>query len=94
MLEIPTASRTGYVLVGWFEDDTMIELPYTVTKNLTLIAKWEVEKSAYVYNKHKSFNKGIPYMFTKENESLNAENGFIYVFKDGKFIRGTIKKEE
>ena len=41
-ISFPTASRTGYKLLGWYTSDgTKIENGSVVTKNLSLKAKWE-----------------------------------------------------
>ena len=41
-ISFPTASRTGYKLLGWYTSDgTKIENNSLVTKNLSLTAKWE-----------------------------------------------------
>ena len=91
---IPTATRSGFTFLGWYSGDTKIESPYKVKNNITLTARWKKNESTYICDKSKIFNDGIPCVFTKENDTLNVKSGFIYIFKNGKFILGTIKKEE
>lgn len=92
---IPTATKKGFTFLGWYEGNTKIESPYTVTQNLSLKAKWKKNESSYVYTeKNGLFNKSVPCVFTKDSNNLKAKSGFIYVFKNGKFILGTVRKEE
>lgn len=91
---IPTVTRSGFTFLGWYSGDTKIESPYEVKSNLTLTSKWKKNESTYICDKSKIFNDGVPCVFTKENDNLNVKSGFIYIFKNGKFILGTIKKEE
>lgn len=38
-LSVPT--RSGYKFLGWYDGNTKVENSYKVTKNVTLVAKWE-----------------------------------------------------
>lgn len=89
--DIPTVTRDRYKFLGWYLGETKIESPFSVVEDIELIAKWQKDDTCYVYNKHTSFTKGLPFLFTKENDSIKGQEGFIYVFKDGKFRRGYIK---
>ena len=92
---IPEVTRDLYNFLGWYNGDEKVESPYAITEDITLVAKWRKIDTCYVYNKQTLYNQGLPHIFIKdENDSLKAEEGFIYVFKDGKFIRGIIAKEE
>ncbi len=41
-INMPTPVREGHIFLGWFEDDTEWTSSTVVTKDVTLIAKWEI----------------------------------------------------
>ncbi len=41
---LPTPVCEGRVFLGWYIDGVKVETPYTVTDNVTLVAKWEIMK--------------------------------------------------
>ena len=47
----PVTTKTNYTFDGWFEEATYeneITFPYTVTKHMTMHAKWEATETTYV----------------------------------------------
>lgn len=46
-INLPRPLKTGYKFLGWFdeenEDNYKVNSPYTITKDVTLLAKWELE---------------------------------------------------
>ena len=53
-ITLPTATKKGYTLEGWYRDeeltDKITEETYTVTDNATLYAKWKIAEYAISYN--------------------------------------------
>lgn len=49
-IELPTVSREGYDLVGWFEGETLWTNETKVSQNTKLIAKWQAKKYTITFN--------------------------------------------
>ena len=43
--DLPSLSATGFVFEGWYIGTSKVNVGYTVNKNITLSAKWEIEQS-------------------------------------------------
>jgi len=41
----PKPTRTGYTFLGWYLDDKLFDFDTTITKNMTLTAKWEKQST-------------------------------------------------
>lgn len=85
---IPTATRDYYEFLGWYCGDTKIESPYAVKEDINLIAKWQKIETVHTFSEDE-YKKGLAYSFVKDGDSIRAEEGFVYVFKNGKFVRGS-----
>lgn len=48
-VELPTPEKEGYTFEGWYEDEKLVESKLTVTKDTTLIAKFNVLKYTYKF---------------------------------------------
>ncbi len=40
LLTLPAPTRSDYTFEGWYDGDSRVNSPYTVTKNVTLTARW------------------------------------------------------
>ena len=43
-ITLPTPTREGYDFLGWYEGETKVENSLTPTRNMDLVAKWEIKK--------------------------------------------------
>lgn len=73
ILEPTAPTREGYNFLGWFDGDTKVTFPYEVTKDVTLVAKWEQVKAPEVEEFTVTFN-------SNEGSSVDKQT----VKKDGK----------
>ena len=48
--DLPSISAEGFIFEGWHIGETMVPIGYTVYKDITLTAKWEVEKVTITYS--------------------------------------------
>lgn len=51
MTEPPVPQRQGYKFVGWFVDNTKYNFSAVLNENITLTAKWEINKTSTTQNK-------------------------------------------
>ena len=85
---IPEVTRDLYKFLGWYLGNIKIESPYAVKEDINLIAKWQKIETAYAFSEDE-YKKGLAYAFVKDGDSIRAEEGFVYIFKNGKFVRGS-----
>ena len=83
-LTYPTATRTGYILEGWYTDSTLTNkysFSGEITESFTLYAKWLPNSNNY--NKTSSYNSSSSY-YSKyvNNSSSNADTNATYFIVD------------
>lgn len=62
----PVSSRAGYSFEGWLIDDEPVSFPFTLEKNATLVASWELET----------------YQVTFHSDGGSTIESFTYTFED------------
>ena len=62
--------KTGYTFIGWYnENEEKVEYPITVTKNITLHSKYEINKYTVTY-----INEGVKYT---EDQQINYRENAV-----------------
>ena len=41
-IPLPTATRSGYTFLGWYDGNTKVSSPYAVNNSVTLVAQWQL----------------------------------------------------
>lgn len=82
---LPIPVRNNYTFLGWYLNDTKIDENYTVTQNITFIAKWKMNTVVY-YKNNGIYELHIP--FFKVNNSWFIV--IMYVKVDNKWERSII----
>ncbi len=44
-VDLPTPTKSGYTFLGWYDRNTIVSSPYTVTADMTLEAQWKENSS-------------------------------------------------
>ena len=88
--DLPSLSATGFVFEGWYVEGTKATVGYTVTKSITLIAKWKDKITISYSTEHgtapasKTVDEG--YTLTQEDLPNISATGFVF---EGWYIEGT-----
>lgn len=73
MTEPPVPQRQGYKFVGWFVDNTKYNFSAVLNENITLTAKWEINKTSTTQNKKP--NNDSSKSNTNTNNTTNDNDG-------------------
>jgi|GEM_PF-1869041 len=88
--DLPSLSATGFLFEGWYVEGTKATVGYTVTKSITLIAKWKDKITISYSTEHgtapasKTVDKD--YKITAEDLPNISATGFVF---EGWYIEGT-----
>ena len=88
--DLPSLSATGFLFEGWYVEGTKATVGYTVTKSITLTAKWKDKITISYSTEHgtapasKTVDEG--YTLTQEDLPNISATGFVF---EGWYIEGT-----
>ncbi|MCQ2348324.1 MAG: InlB B-repeat-containing protein [Paludibacteraceae bacterium] len=70
----PAPTKTGYNLVGWYDNDTFdgdaVTFPYAITKDETLYAKWQVKTTTITFNQPDATTPGTDHVTATWNQPM------------------------
>ena len=69
-IEPDVPSRQGYQFTDWYLDDTKYDFNTAVTKDMTLTAKWTLDRYTISYNLNNGTATGNPDSYTVESDAI------------------------
>ena len=69
-IEPDVPSRQGYQFTGWYLDDTKYDFNTAVTGDMTLTAKWTLDRYTISYNLNNGTATGNPDSYTVESDAI------------------------
>ncbi|WP_129689904.1 InlB B-repeat-containing protein [Gottfriedia acidiceleris] len=90
VINLPKPTRTGYTFVGWYKDATLktaVGPNVTLTSNITLYAKWNINKYAVKFNSNGGSSvatKTVNYNSTVGQPASPTRKGYVFLgwYKD------------